>query len=141
MRKLFILFLLPLLLTACDSQNTIYSYADVKGKHLTYENIFLPTNPHYFIYVYSGGCYVCASIKQDIINYSLKHENFYFLLYCHEFVPTSEDFDQSSILGASKNSEVYLIGTPTMLEIKEGKISEYYLGMEKILTKLGIFLI
>lgn len=124
---------------ACDSQNTIYSYVDVKDKHLTYENIFLLTNSHYFIYVYSGGCYVCASIKQDIINYSLKHENFYFLLYCHEFVPTSEDFDQSSILGASKNSEIYLIGTPTMLEIKEGKISEYYLGMEKILTKLGLF--
>lgn len=139
MRKFLFLFLLPFLLMGCNEQEITYSYLDVEDKHLTYEHMFFPTNSHYFIYVYSGGCYVCDSIKQDVISYSLKNENFYFLLYCHELVPIEEKFDQSSIIGASESDKIHLIGTPTMLEINEGKISGYYLGSEKILTKLDLF--
>ena len=136
--KKFICIFLTLFLIACQGSPKVYSYQDVNSKHLTYENIFFPTNYHYFIYVYSGGCYVCDSIKQEIISYSLNDENFYFLLYSHELVPPEENFDQTTILGVDDVKNIYLIGTPSMLEIKGGKIDNYYLGSEKILTKLGL---
>ena len=139
MKKFLVFILLAFFLIACQGEVKTYSYKDVNDKHLTYENIFSPPNFHYFIYVYSGGCYVCDSIKQEIIPYGLSHDNFYFLIYSHELTPPNENFIQDSILGVSDVTNIYLIGTPTMLEIKEAKIDSYYLGSEKILTKLGLF--
>lgn len=140
MKRIYLLATLILPVVSCNTTPIIYSYNDVKHLELTRDTLFSPTNSHYFVYVYSGGCYVCGALKKHIIPYSLSVDNFYYCLFEKEF-NKGEKFDQNDILGASDSNEIFLIGTPTMLEIIDRKIFAYYLGAHSILEALDLNII
>ena len=137
MKKIYLLATLILPIVSCNTTPVTYSYNDVKHLELSRDTLFSPTNSHYFVYVYSGGCYVCSALKKHIIPYSLSVDDFYYCLFEKEF-NKGGNFDQNDILGVSDPNEVFLIGTPTMLEIINKKIFAYYLGADAILDALNL---
>lgn len=134
MRKL--LFLMCTLLCGCTPMtNSIdYEYDDVLDKHIQFGDIFTMEND-YFIYIYMIRCYHCNLIKNQMIEYSMKYDNFYFL-ECPDEISISNDV--SHTIGIKTLSELSINGTPTLLMIEDKMLVLNISGSVKILNYLDI---
>ena len=83
------------------------------------------------IYIYSITCSKCNAIKQDVIEYGLTHPNFYFMSIHKNDIPIL-DKDINLTIGAKTYSEVFILGTPTLLEIKNGMLLNNIAGSNAI---------
>ena len=128
--KILTLLLLPLLIgcstTKVEATSQVeqkeLDYTDFEDFKLEWKNLFLPAKSQYFVYIYSNSCLHCARIKKEVLSTIEEHKELFYLMEYQDEIPTS--FNVSETIGKEKVEEVYIMGTPTLIEI-----TNHYVGL------------
>lgn len=132
--KLFTLFL-TLFLTSCSfgtSHLKEYDYDDAIEFKIAANQIFNLAKRGYYVYIYSLTCGHCNLIKQEILTYCLSEK---YPTYLVEFQSDMKICsDVSFTYGISNYDDLYILGTPTLLEILDGKLITNIAGSSSILN-------
>ena len=129
------------LLSACSNQLTsndftktvTYDYEDFVERTISFDNLFGFELDDYYVYIYSKTCSHCENIKQEVLSFVNDYECMYLLPYSKE-IPISEDVETT--IGATSIEAVSILGTPTLLEIKDHALIINVAGENKIITTL-----
>ena len=149
MKKLFLTIISSIFLSSCSLFSSIstslvvksldeeinHTYSEIKNKKLTWNYLFFDANSPYFVYCYSLTCSHCNSIKNKIIEYALKVENFYFY-EDSSLTKFSDDID--STIGISSSENLAIKGFPTLLKIEQSKLTKNIYGEGSIFNELYI---
>ena len=111
-------------------------YLDYEDIALEWKDLFLPAKSQYFVYIYSISCLHCERIKEDVLEaIDLNLDAFYLIHYTSEIQTKS---NVSETIGKEKVEEVYILGTPTLLEISDHHIALNIAGENAILDYLQL---
>ena len=149
MKKLFFALMSSILLSSCSvfsssssqsstkqiSEEINHTYSEIKNKKLTWNYLFFDAESPYFVYCYSLTCSHCNSIKNKIIEYALKVENFYFY---EDSLLTKFSDDIDSTIGISSSENLAIKGFPTLLKIEQSKLTKNIYGDGSIFNELYI---
>ena len=149
MKKLFLTIISSIFLSSCSLFSSIstslvvksldeeinHTYSEIKNKKLTWNYLFFDASSPYFVYCYSLTCSHCNSIKNKIIEYALKVENFYFY-EDSSLTKFSDDID--STIGISSSENLAIKGFPTLLKIEQSKLTKNIYGEGSIFNELYI---
>ena len=127
---MLILLLIPIMVGCSTSkveaeikeEQIAIDYMDFADLHLEWKNLFLPAKSQYFVYIYSLNCLHCAHIKKEVLSTIEEHKDLFYLMEYSKDIPTS--FNVSETIGKEKLEEVYIMGTPTLIEI-----TNHYVGL------------
>lgn len=108
------------------------TYEDVCNLKIAWKDIFNQEENYYLVYFYSEECGYCNMIKQEVLDYCQKEiKKMYFV-----DVPNDEDVvikrPPATNIGISNIDEMFILGTPSMIEIEEKVIKSYYVGVQSI---------
>lgn len=129
MRKIFVPLLLALTTAGCSPSNLVgvskgekneYDYVDFKELELSWENVFSPAKSQYFIYIYSLYCGHCSNIKNDVLTIVDEFRSLFYLINYSDEIPVG--VNASETIGKEKIEEIYILGTPTLLEISDKRV-------------------
>lgn len=112
-----------------------HSYNEIKTKKLTWNDLFFDSKEAYSIYCYSLSCSHCNSIKNKVIEYALKDDNFYFY---EDSSSTIFNDDIKSTIGISSSLNLAIKGFPTLLKINQKTLSKNIYGEASILNELNL---
>lgn len=98
---------------------TSYDYVNLINKHIPYLQIFNIQMDEYYVYIYQKNCLHCMLIKQNILSYGLAHDDLY-LIEASSDIPIGNNIEQT--IGVDCIEKLFIIGTPTLIKIKEGKV-------------------
>lgn len=132
MKKIFLLNLV--LLTSCSN----ISEEDIRITYLDYPEelmiswgqSLIQEEKDYYLYYYSNNCGHCLEFKEEFL-FSLSC-----FLYTMYLVNTEEyvvfDKNESDLIGISDIDKLFIPGTPTVLEIINHKVANYFIGTNEI---------
>ncbi len=138
--KKTLLFLLTMFLISCTNNHykkdsTTYDYSDVEHLIIRSNDIFSMQNSLYFVYFYQLNCLHCIMLKQHIINYALSDK---VTTYFVEFDETIQIVNDVSLTIGSDDIESFgILGTPSLVLIKEHKVFLNVAGEELIKSILN----
>lgn len=136
--KLFTLFL-TFLLTSCSfkiKNINEYDYNDAIKFKISANQIFNIAERGYYVYIYSLTCGHCNLIKQEMLSYCLCEKYPTYLVEYNKDIKVTSDI--SFTYGISKFEDLYILGTPCLLEIFEGKLISNIAGSSAIIKFLNI---
>ena len=96
---------------------------------ISWNDVFKQEENEYSVYFFSQTCGHCKELKKEILSYYFGN---YEQLY---FVETSEDTvfgSPSDLVGVNSIECFYIFGTPFLINIESGAVSNYYAGNTKI---------
>lgn len=114
---------------------TSKDYNEIEAYKISWNDIFAIESNDYYVYFYSTTCSHCKSIKNQIIDYALKEGSMYFIEFSDEVVISK---DIKNTIGATSVSELSILGTPSLLEILDHRVSLNIAGSKAILDFLQI---
>ena len=141
---LWILLLTPII-AGCSSQSLeaeiideqkALDYSDFEGLQLDWKNLFLPAKSQYFVYIYSNSCRHCENIKEDVLPIIDENREMFYLIQYSDDVKTG--FNVMETMGKEKIEEVYIMGTPSLLEISNHYIALNIAGEKEIVDYLEL---
>lgn len=112
-----------------------HEYDEIDNQKLLWNDIFSVAKPTYFVYFYSLVCQNCNSIKNEIIEYGLANDDIYFVQDSKEFVFGN---DILKTIGVSDISFFFISGFPTLVLIKNSKITNHIVGTKNIIDYLNL---
>lgn len=112
-----------------------HEYEEIVNQKLLWNDIFSVAKPTYFVYFYSLVCQNCNSIKNEIIEYGLANDDIYFVQDSKEFVLGN---DILNTIGVSDISFFFISGFPTLVLIKNSKITNHIVGTKNIIDFLNL---
>ncbi|MCX5775624.1 MAG: hypothetical protein NTV44_04610 [Firmicutes bacterium] len=137
------IFLLSFFLVSCFHGNEVsstsappsHTYTEVAAFSIAWEGIFSLKETDYYIYVYFPGCSHCQSLKNDVIDYALSDPQIplYFVLGSKD-IPKGTNPDKT--LGATSLDEVFIVGWPSLIEIKTKVLIKHLIGTAAIRSEL-----
>ena len=143
MKKLFLPLLFSLALFGCasaDKESTGQEelnglgYADFEDLKMEWKNLFSPAKSQYFIYIYGLNCQHCKNIKSEVLNViDLKRDAFY-LIEFNEEIPLGSN--AAKTIGKEKVEDVFILGTPTLIEISNHMVAMNIAGEKEITSYL-----
>ena len=111
-----------------------YDYNLVDNLSIEWEQALLQEDEHYFVYIYSKTCGHCLEIKNDVIKCALQTtEKIYFVEYS-ESIPIIQD--REIVLEETDINRCGVVGVPSLFEINQHVIVNYYLGGKEIIEIL-----
>ena len=111
-----------------------YDYSLVDNLAIEWDQALLQEDEQYFVYIYSKTCGHCLEIKNDVIKYALDgSKKIYFIEY-NEIIPIIQNREE--VLEATEISKCGVVGVPSLFEINQHKITNYYLGAKEIIEIL-----
>ena len=116
------------------SEKIYHDYDEIEGKTILWNQLFEQEQNHYYSYIYSPRCGHCNEIKQEVIDYGLKHDDFYFILYSND-IPV--DYEIETTIGKTDINDVFILGTPSLIEIKNSVVINNVAGSNSILMTLS----
>lgn len=122
--------------TSLSETSTIifYDYNLVDYLSIEWNRALLQEEEHYYVYIYSKTCGHCLEIKNDIIKCALKEiEKIYFIEY-NDSIPIIED--REIVLEETDIDRCGVVGVPSLFEINQHAIVNYYLGGKEIIEIL-----
>lgn len=123
-----ILLILPLILSSCYKTKS-YNYKDIeKSKFIKWNEIFNQTENGYF-YFFSYTCPNCIKIKNEILTFLLKQENYYLIEKSAEFKYIDNVHE---IIGVRYIDEFAIEGFPTLMQLKYNRVYSIYSGKTAI---------
>ena len=125
-RYLSVLFL-PFLI-ACTQPKPL-DYDSLSNKMISYQELFNQNQEDYYVYIFSYSCGHCEGFKEEILPIIYNNRNMYLLEYSKD-IKVSSYVDDT--IGASSIDDVYILGTPTLLEIKDGILVTNVAGKTEI---------
>lgn len=145
MKKLFVPLLFSLLISGCsftkveatnDKGNKGRDYSDYVDLQLEWKNLFLPAKSQYFVYIYSISCQHCNNIKQDVLTAVDEYRDWFYLIQYSSEIKTNSNVVDT--IGKDLIEEVYILGTPTLLEISNHYVALNIAGEKDILSYLKL---
>lgn len=145
MRKIYLPLLTTLLLLGCSGSNSKpviipernnLDYSDFKDIELEWKNAFLPAKSQYFIYIYSFSCSHCNNIKNDVLKTIDEHREMFYLTSYTSDIKTKNNVSET--IGKERVEDVYILGTPTLLEISNHYVALNIAGEKEILEYLEL---
>lgn len=134
-------FIIALFLVSCNKNNEVkiseknqYDYKDITQLIINKEEIFSFANDSYYVYFYKENCSHCNSIKQTIIKEAVKRNDIYFFDDTGDILKVKDL--KNPIIGISKSEDIFIYGTPMLINVEYGAISSFYLGTEQIINFL-----
>lgn len=109
-----------------------HDYDEVGERFITWESLFDINNDWYFVYVFSYTCGHCQNIKNEVIEYSLNHDNFYFVEYSKD-IPILATVEET--INQTEIQYVGILGTPSLLEVYNKVLINNVAG-EKEISKI-----
>ena len=150
MRRRILFVLLPFLAPSCSSFSSSKSstdfnefssvkiehqYSEIENKKITWNSMFFAAKPQYFVYFHSLTCAHCQAIKNDIIEYGLEHENFYFC----EADETHKIRDSiADSIGATTIDKFCILGYPSLAYFENKTVVANVAVMSNIYSLLNI---
>lgn len=143
MRNFLHLLLLAPILVGCSTskveaetnhEQIALDYSDFSDIYLEWKNLFLPAKSQYFVYIYSFSCFHCANIKKEVLSTIDQHRNLFYLMEYSQDIPTG--FNVYETIGKEKIEEIYIMGTPTLIEITNHYVAMNIAGEKEIITYL-----
>ena len=134
MKKIFILFVMPFLISCSTKSSTSeievsHSYDEVE--HLSMEwNELLTKENAYYCYVYSIYCTHCENIKNYVIEKALLLSNLYFIKYT-KTIPIIPDSEIT--IGQNNIENIGIMGTPTIIGVDKHEVTINVAGETKVL--------
>jgi hypothetical protein len=112
-----------------------HTYEEVSVFSISWEGVFSIQAFEYYIYVYSLGCSHCQALKDDVIDYALNDPRIplYFILGSAD-IPKGTNPDLT--LGATCLDEVFIVGWPSLIEIKSGVLVKHLTGTAAVRSEL-----
>ena len=106
-------------------------YSLIAEKQLSWNEILSKSKSRYVVYFYSEYCGYCKQVKQEILSYYLKNvDEMYFVDTVKEkAVYKSND---GMLIGTKKISDLYIFGTPFLLEVTDYTVTNWYAGVDSI---------
>ncbi|MCF0116593.1 MAG: hypothetical protein HUJ61_00925 [Bacilli bacterium] len=150
MKKFVLLFLIPFLAPSCamfsESKNTStfddftvekteHQYSEIEDKKISWNSMFFLAKPQYFIYFYSITCAHCQSIKNDMIEYGLEHDDFFFC-EADETHKIRENIEVS--IGATSLDKFCILGYPSLAKFENKIVTINVAGVSSIYSLLNI---
>ena len=133
--------IIALFLVSCNKSNEVkiseinqYDYKDIIQLIINKEEIFSFANDSYYVYFYKENCSHCNSIKQTIIGEALIRKDIYFFDDTADILKVKDL--KNPIIGISKSEDIFIYGTPMLINVEYGAISSFYLGTEQIINFL-----
>ncbi|CDD93577.1 immunity/modification protein [Coprobacillus sp. CAG:826] len=132
MKQLFPLIITTFTVMSCY-QPTLH-YSDFKDHQISFQNIFLEKEDHW-IYFYEETCYHCQKIEQEVLSFL---QNTSLIFYLVNDIPVEYfNTNYQKAIGASKVEDVLIPGYPTLIQIENQKISQFYVGTSAIQKWIG----
>ena len=134
-----------------------FDYKDYR--EINVKDIF--NSDEHYVYFYSYACSVCEEIKEEVLGHFQDETSFFVLnidknrselnftfadensclisggVYENNFCTVSIYNYKNKMLGVKNIDDFYLLGTPTLLEIKEGCVEGIFVGDSEILNKIS----
>lgn len=110
-----------------------HDYVEVEDRIIPWDDLFNKESNRYYCYVFSKTCSHCNEIKNNVIDYALKNDNFFFVEY-GKHIPLTDDITPT--IGATSIDNVTIMGTPTLLGLINHTLIENIAGSKKVLDKI-----
>lgn len=127
MKRLLSLLFLPFLI-GCKQQKPL-DYDSYLNKLIEFKELFNQSHDDYFAYIFSYSCGHCIEFKEEMLPIIFNNRNMYLIEYTEE-IKISSNVDNT--IGAKSIDEVSILGTPTLLEIKDGSLAANIAGKTEI---------
>ena len=141
----FLSLLCVAILTACSpvqsiesSKNAVEEYDILIEQEILWTDCLSQEEPHYLVFAYSEKCSYCHEIMGDVLDFAASGiVKTYFVDIKKEpnVVPISNDIDET--IGATNVGDIFIMGTPTILEIENNTIKANVPGKDYCLTFLN----
>lgn len=138
-------FLTMALFTSCSPAQSEYSNKNTSSEYeinanllISWDDCLNQKESHYLVFFYSKSCQHCHQIMGDVLSFSESNiVKTYFLdtKDPNNNVQLSNDIDKT--IGVSKTDELFIVGTPTLLEIEDGYVKANVPGKEDCLSLLN----
>ncbi len=115
------------------NNGTFNNYDDYT--HLNSKDFFKQEDENYYVYAYYPNCGACNSIKKDVFEYA---NNGPIQLYLFDVKGKTYSFmyKEGSSVGADDFYDLRIYSTPTLLEIKNNKVTKQITGADSVLEFL-----
>lgn len=93
---------------------------------------------HYLVYFYSSTCTPCSEIKGDVVSFAM--DNIVKTYFLNTKEPGNEIQKCSAeevVVGVNDVSNLFIVGTPTLVEVKNGTTTSNVAGKSKCLNLLN----
>lgn len=129
MKKFYLLA--SLILVSC-SANDVEELQLVypEEKQISWNDSLSIQSLDYFLYFYSYGCGYCNKLKGPFLQYYYSHDTEIYFVNTEDRMVIHSTTD--GLLGVSDINNLFILGTPTLLEIKNNIVSEIYSGIHAI---------
>lgn len=116
------------------SNETNHSYDEISHLIINYQDIFLQTEQHYFVYFYTFNCGHCYQLKNYMISYALCNQiKTYFISENNDIKYGS---NTNKTIGINDIEQLFILGYPSLIEIKNKALIYNEAGKDKILKKI-----
>lgn len=99
-------------------------------KKIEWADIITKQDNQYYVYFYSTNCGHCASIKRDIIYFSIRFEKPLYFCDVTEGAPTKSN--PNMLIGVNDIVYFFITGTPFLVEIIDNTVTNYFSGVSAI---------
>ena len=127
MKRLLSLLFLPFII-GCKQQKPL-DYDSFPDRVIEFKELFNQNRDDYYVYIFSYSCGHCIEFKEEILPIIFNNRNMYLIEYTKE-IKISSNVDNT--IGAKSVEEVSILGTPTLLEIKDGLLAVNVAGKTEI---------
>ena len=144
MKKFFLIVFATIAMLGCGpnkkdssfkeiSNDAFLDYDLIHDKLISWNDLLIQEKDSYLVYVFSTTCGHCNDIKQQILSYSLRNDDLYFIQY-NQGIPIC---DSDATLTATDNvDDICIFGTPSLLTIENGFLIENIAGSIRILESI-----
>ena len=131
------------ILTSCSSgccssteeKKSFTEYEIVSKQSITWEDVFKQQD-RYAVFFYNEYCSYCHEMQSEIVDFAfINIIPTYFIDTTYSNVVIKKDKDP--ITGVSSLNDLYIKGTPTIIEINEGTVVSNVSGLDDCLTYLN----
>ena len=141
----FLSLVLVAMFTSCtpevseqSNENAWKDYEIVIKNQIKWSAILSQKENHYLIFFYSETCPYCHEIMGDVIAFSTSEIVMTYFIDIKESetkIPIKNEIDET--IGKSKIDDIFIMGTPTIIEIEEYIVKANVPGKDNCLTLLN----
>ena len=121
------------------SKNAFSEYEIVIDNQIIWSEIFKQKEDQYLVFFYSETCQHCHQIMEDVLAFSESEIiEMYYLNTRNQDIKIPINPATELTIGMSAINELFIAGTPTIIEIKNGVVINNIPGKDECLTFLNM---
>ena len=120
------------------SKNAFDEYEIVHTQQIKWSSVLSQIETNYLIFFYSETCPHCHEIMEDVIEFAtaeILKTYFLDIKQSETKIPIKNEIDDT--IGMTSIDELFIAGTPTIIEVEEGMVKTNVPGKDECLTLLN----